>query len=96
MSATQETAIIIGAGPAGLTAAYELLQRTQIKPTVLEATTKVAVFKIAFLVGRNGMHRYDNQDHSMLTAMTAVDNILNGVKAKRNIWEVNTEQEYHE
>jgi protoporphyrinogen oxidase len=41
MSARQETAIIIGAGPAGLTAAYELLQRTQIKPIVLEATMEV-------------------------------------------------------
>ena len=47
-------------------------------------------------VGRNGMHRYNNQDHSMLTAMTAVDNILGGVKTKANLWEINTEQEYHE
>ena len=49
-----------------------------------------------FLIGRNGMHKYNNQDHSMLTAMTAVDNILNGVKSKANIWAVNTEQDYHE
>lgn len=49
-----------------------------------------------FLVGRNGMHRYNNQDHSMLSAMTAVDNILKGRKDKSNIWEVNTEKEYHE
>jgi hypothetical protein len=49
-----------------------------------------------FLVGRNGMHKYNNQDHSMLTAMTAVDNILRGVLSKENIWQVNTEQEYHE
>jgi protoporphyrinogen oxidase len=49
-----------------------------------------------FLVGRNGMHRYNNQDHSMLTAMTAVDNIIAGRKDKRNIWDVNTEKEYHE
>ena len=47
-------------------------------------------------VGRNGMHRYNNQDHSMLTAMTAVDNILAGVTAKDNLWAVNTEQDYHE
>ena len=46
--------------------------------------------------GRNGMHRYNNQDHSMLTAMVAVENILHGVKAKDNIWDVNTEQEYQE
>ena len=49
-----------------------------------------------FLVGRNGMHRYNNQDHSMLTAMTAVDNISNGVMSKDNIWDVNVEKEYHE
>ena len=49
-----------------------------------------------FLVGRNGMHRYNNQDHSMLTAMTAVDNIIAGVTAKDALWDVNTEMEYHE
>jgi protoporphyrinogen oxidase len=49
-----------------------------------------------FLVGRNGMHKYNNQDHSMLTAMTAVDNIVEGRLDKSNIWAVNTEQEYHE
>ncbi|MDE6445361.1 MAG: NAD(P)/FAD-dependent oxidoreductase [Alistipes sp.] len=49
-----------------------------------------------FLVGRNGMHRYNNIDHSMLTAMAAVDNILTGRTDKSNIWQVNVEQEYHE
>ena len=49
-----------------------------------------------FLIGRNGMHRYNNADHSILTAMTAVDNIVAGVLSKENIWAVNTEQEYHE
>jgi protoporphyrinogen oxidase len=49
-----------------------------------------------FLIGRNGMHRYNNADHSMLTAMAAVENIIDGTKTKQNIWEVNTEQEYHE
>ena len=53
-------------------------------------------FENLFLIGRNGMHRYNNQDHSMLTAMVAVDNILAGVTDKSNLWEVNTEQEYHE
>jgi len=53
-------------------------------------------FENLFLVGRNGMHKYNNQDHSMLTAMTAVDNIIAGVTDKSNIWAVNTEQEYHE
>ena len=51
-------------------------------------------FENLFLIGRNGMHRYNNQDHSMLTAMIAVENIISGVKTKNNIWDVNTEQEY--
>jgi protoporphyrinogen oxidase len=49
-----------------------------------------------FLVGRNGMHRYNNQDHSMLTAMTAVDNILQGRRDRSNLWSVNAEEDYHE
>jgi protoporphyrinogen oxidase len=49
-----------------------------------------------FLIGRNGMHRYNNQDHSMLTAMHAVDNILAGQEDDLNIWEVNIEMVYHE
>lgn len=49
-----------------------------------------------FLLGRNGMHRYNNQDHSMLTAISAVENIKNGRKDKNNIWDVNVEKEYHE
>ena len=49
-----------------------------------------------FLLGRNGMHRYNNQDHSMLTAMTAVDNIVAGRADKTNLWEINLEMEYHE
>jgi thioredoxin reductase len=67
----QGVAIIIGAGPPGLTAAIELQRRT-------------------------GMHKYNNQDHSMLTAMTAVENIVSGVTTKDNIWAINTETEYHE
>jgi len=53
-------------------------------------------FDNLFLIGRNGMHKYNNQDHSMLTAMVAVDNIIAGRKDKFNIWEVNTEMDYHE
>lgn len=48
-----------------------------------------------YCVGRNGQHRYNNMDHSMLTAMRAVDCILDGAEKER-IWEVNTEKEYHE
>jgi protoporphyrinogen oxidase len=53
-------------------------------------------FANLFLVGRNGMHKYNNQDHSMLTAMTAVDQIVAGKIDKAALWEINTEQEYHE
>ena len=53
-------------------------------------------FANLFLIGRNGMHKYNNSDHSMLTAMVAVDNICNGITDKSNIWSINTEQEYHE
>ncbi|MGE4385807.1 MAG: NAD(P)/FAD-dependent oxidoreductase [Endomicrobiaceae bacterium] len=49
-----------------------------------------------FLIGRNGMHKYNNMDHSMLTAITAVDNIVKNIRTKDNIWAVNTEQDYHE
>ncbi len=53
-------------------------------------------FENLYLIGRNGMHKYNNMDHSMLTAITAVSNIINNIKTKDNIWNVNTEQEYHE
>lgn len=53
-------------------------------------------FENLFLIGRNGMHRYNNMDHSMLSAMAVVDNILSGIKSKTNIWGVNVEEDYHE
>jgi protoporphyrinogen oxidase len=53
-------------------------------------------FDNLYLIGRNGMHKYNNSDHSMLTAMVAVDNICAGVTQKTNIWSINTESEYHE
>ena len=49
-----------------------------------------------YCIGRNGQHRYNNMDHSMVTAFEAVDNIISKRKDKSNIWNVNTEQEYHE
>ncbi len=49
-----------------------------------------------FLIGRNGMHRYNNQDHSMLTAIEAVNQIINQKFSKEAIWSINTEQEYQE
>jgi hypothetical protein len=45
-------------------------------------------------VGRNGMHRYNNQDHSMYTAMLTAENIATG--SKHDVWSVNVEEEYHE
>ena len=49
-----------------------------------------------YCVGRNGQHRYNNMDHSMVTSFEAVNNIKNDIKTKENIWNVNTEKEYHE
>jgi protoporphyrinogen oxidase len=49
-----------------------------------------------FCLGRNGMHRYNNQDHSMLTAMMAVDNIIAGNADDSAIWDVNLDMVYHE
>jgi hypothetical protein len=62
-------------------------------PIIRECTDR---YENLFLVGRNGMHRYNNQDHSMLTAMMAVDKIAAGDTDKTDIWTINTEQEYHE
>lgn len=53
-------------------------------------------FENLFLIGRNGMHRYNNQDHSMLSAMEAVKNIVEGIREKDNIWNVNIDADYHE
>jgi hypothetical protein len=52
--------------------------------------------KNLYLVGRNGMHRYNNQDHSMLSAKLAVETILRGGGDKAAIWAVNIDDEYHE
>jgi len=49
-----------------------------------------------FLVGRNGMHRYNNQDHSMLTAKAAVENIVAGRTDKTNLWSINVDDDYLE
>ena len=53
-------------------------------------------FTNLYLVGRNGMHRYNNQDHSMLSAKCAVECIIDPSKRREAIWEVNVEQDYHE
>lgn len=49
-----------------------------------------------FLIGRNGMHRYNNQDHSMLTAKEAADQIINEKVDKSKIWKINLDDDYHE
>ena len=48
-----------------------------------------------YLIGRNGMHKYNNQDHSMMTAMLAAKNIISG-KTEYDVWNVNEDAEYHE
>jgi protoporphyrinogen oxidase len=53
-------------------------------------------FENLYVMGRNGMHRYNNMDHSMLTAMAVVEDIINQGNNKREIWNINTEKLYHE
>ena len=49
-----------------------------------------------YCIGRNGQHRYNNMDHSMLTAIEAVNNIVSGKTSHSNVWNVNTDSSYHE
>lgn len=49
-----------------------------------------------YCIGRNGQHRYNNMDHSMLTGFYAADDIINNLNNKDKIWNVNAEKEYHE
>ncbi len=49
-----------------------------------------------YCIGRNGQHKYNNMDHSMLTGLETAKNIINNKQDKKNIWNVNTEKEYHE
>lgn len=57
--------------------------------------TALQPYKGLYLMGRNGMHKYNNQDHSMMTAMLAVKNILAGEELY-DLWNVNQDAEYHE
>ena len=61
-----------------------------------EVINYINEFDNLYCVGRNGQHRYNNIDHSMMTSFLTVDNILSGRVDKSNIWNVNTEKEYHE
>ena len=53
-------------------------------------------FDNLYCIGRNGQHRYNNMDHSIMTGFLTVDHILGKIKNKNDIWNVNTENEYHE
>ncbi len=53
-------------------------------------------FRNLYSIGRNGMHRYNNQDHSMLSAKCAVDSIINGCEGKSGLWDINADESYHE
>lgn len=67
--------------------------------TYSEIDTLIAylnTFENLYCVGRNGQHRYNNMDHSMVTSFETVKNILSGKSDKTNVWNVNTEKEYHE
>ena len=61
-----------------------------------EVISYLDTFSNLYCIGRNGQHRYNNMDHSMMTAFEAVDNIISSKKDKGNVWNVNTEKVYHE
>lgn len=65
------------------------------KENVQEIISELKNYAGLYLIGRNGMHKYNNQDHSMMTAMLAVKNIL-ADKEIYNLWNVNQDAEYHE
>ena len=66
--------------------------RSTSPPFVEELDTR---YPNLHLVGRNGMHKYNNQDHAMMTAMLCVENILADTKLY-DLWQVNSDAEYHE
>ena len=71
---------------------YDDLYKANVEAINSEIEEK---FPTLYLAGRNGMHKYNNQDHAMMTAMLTVENILIG-KRKFDIWAVNEDAEYHE
>ena len=56
----------------------------------------VSQYDNLYCVGRNGQHRYNNMDHSMVTSFVAVKHILGKINDKKEVWNVNTEKSYHE
>lgn len=71
---------------------YDDQYKTNVKKFVSEIEEK---FPTLHLIGRNGMHKYNNQDHAMMTAMLTAKNIIAGQKIY-DVWEVNQDAEYHE
>ena len=69
-----------------------------VSPVLLERLRRdlEGLYPTLHMVGRNGMHRYNNQDHSMLTAKAAVEAIASGRPDKDSIWSINVDDEYHE
>ena len=61
-----------------------------------EVVSYLNSFSNLYCVGRNGQHRYNNMDHSMVTSFEAVNCIVNNLNDRSSIWQVNTEEEYHE
>ena len=61
-----------------------------------EVKNYLDTFENLYCVGRNGQHRYNNMDHSMVTAFEAVNCIKSGSSDRTSLWNVNTEKEYHE
>jgi len=72
--------------------AYPVYDR-DYRAALAEIRAWIEGFENLQVVGRNGMHRYNNQDHSMLTAMLAARNILG---ESHDLWDVNVERSYHE
>lgn len=65
-------------------------------PEINKLIRYLDTFENLYCIGRNGQHRYNNMDHSMLTAFETVDCIISGSKSRSAVWSVNTEQGYHE
>lgn len=92
----------------GIADADDVLDSVQIKvakayPAYFGTYDRIAEVKAyldtienLYCVGRNGQHRYNNQDHSMLTAMEAARMIISGQADRPRLWSINTEAEYHE
>ena len=59
-------------------------------------TEYLNTFENLFCIGRNGQHRYNNMDHSMVSAMKAAECVMTGHLDKTVVWNVNTEKDYHE